>query len=150
MSYSFTFRTLFLWRWKRSGRNDALNKSWLCVHAQSLQLCPTLCNIMEHSPPGSSVHGNSPGKNTEVGCHFLLQDIYLYVYIVLMLSHVQLFATPWTVTCQVSLSIEFSRQEPWSGLPFPTPLSIYLSIYLSICVYIYKLVCCTAEINITL
>ena len=44
--------------------------SVLCGHAQS---CPTLCNPMDCSPPGSSVHGDSPSKNTEVGCHALLQ-----------------------------------------------------------------------------
>ena len=37
------------------------------------------------------------------------------------LSHVQLFATPWTVTHQAPLSMKFSRQEYWSRLPFPTP-----------------------------
>ena len=37
------------------------------------------------------------------------------------LSHVQLFATPWTVAHQASLSTGFSRQEYWSGLPFPSP-----------------------------
>ena len=37
-----------------------------------------------------------------------------------VLSHVQLCATPWTVACQTPLSMEFSRQEYWSGLPFPT------------------------------
>ena len=36
-------------------------------------------------------------------------------------SHVQLFVTLWTVACQVPLSMEFSRQEYWNGLPFPTP-----------------------------
>ena len=36
-----------------------------------------------------------------------------------MLSHVQLFVTPWTVAHQASLSMEFSRQKYWSGLPFP-------------------------------
>ena len=36
-------------------------------------------------------------------------------------SSVQLFATPWTVAHQASLSMEFSRQEYWSGLPFPSP-----------------------------
>ena len=36
-------------------------------------------------------------------------------------NHVQLFATPWTVAHQVPLSIGFSRQEYWSGLPFPPP-----------------------------
>ena len=37
------------------------------------------------------------------------------------LSHVQLFATPWTVAYQASLSMGFSKQEYWSGLPFPSP-----------------------------
>ena len=37
-----------------------------------------------------------------------------------MLSHVKLFVTPWTGARQAPLSMEFSRQESWSGLPFPT------------------------------
>ena len=36
-------------------------------------------------------------------------------------SHVQLFGTPWTITYQAPLSMGFSRQEYWSGLPFPSP-----------------------------
>ena len=36
-------------------------------------------------------------------------------------SHVQLFAIPWTAVYQASLSMGFSRQEDWSGLPFPSP-----------------------------
>ena len=44
--------------------------------AQSLQLCPTLCNLMDCSPPGSSVHGNSPSKNTGMGCYIFLQGIF--------------------------------------------------------------------------
>ena len=35
-------------------------------------------------------------------------------------SHVSLFATPWTMACQAPLSMGFSRQEYWSGLPFPS------------------------------
>ena len=42
------------------------------------------------------------------------------VVVVQLLSHVPLFVTPLTVACQTSLSMEFSRQEYWSGLPFPT------------------------------
>ena len=38
-----------------------------------------------------------------------------------LLSHVQLFVTPWTVAPQTPLSMGFSRQEYWSGLPFPPP-----------------------------
>ena len=41
-----------------------------------VQACPTLCNSMDCSPPGSSLHGDSPGKNTGVGCHALLQGIF--------------------------------------------------------------------------
>ena len=40
------------------------------------------------------------------------------------LNCVQLFATQWTVACQSPLSMGFSRQEYWSGLPFPTPRSL--------------------------
>ena len=43
----------------------------LCLVAQ---LCLTLCNTIDCSPPGSSVHGYSPSKNTGVGCHALLQE----------------------------------------------------------------------------
>ena len=45
----------------------------------------------------------------------------LRVFVVSLLNHVWLFATPWTVACQAPLSIEFSRQEYWSGLPLPSP-----------------------------
>ena len=45
----------------------------LCLVTQS---CLTLCDLMGCSPPGSSVHGYSPGKNIGVGCHALLQGIF--------------------------------------------------------------------------
>ena len=40
---------------------------------------------------------------------------------VCVLSHVRCFETPWTVTHQAPLSMQFSRQEYWTGLPFPPP-----------------------------
>ena len=43
------------------------------------------------------------------------------LYFVDVLSNIQLFVTPWTVTHQAPLSVEFSWQEFWSGLPFPSP-----------------------------
>ena len=60
----------------------------------------------------------SPGKNTGVGCHFLLQCVK-----VKSLSCVQLIATPWTAAYQAPPSMGFSRQEYWSGLPFPSPMT---------------------------
>ena len=50
---------------------------------------------------------DSPGKNSGVGCHFLLQCVK-----VKLLSHVGLFTTPWTAAYQVPLSVGFSRR-PW-------------------------------------
>ena len=50
--------------------------TFLCVRAKSLQSCPTLCDAMDCSPLTSYVHGDSPGKNTGVGCHALLQRIF--------------------------------------------------------------------------
>ena len=43
--------------------------------AKSLQSCPTLCDPVDGSPPGSPIPWDSPGKNTGVGCHFLFQCI---------------------------------------------------------------------------
>ena len=64
---------------------------------------------------------HSPGKNTGVGCHFLLQCMK-----VKRESEVtqlcQLFATPWTAAFQAPPSMGFSRQEYWSGVPSPSPL----------------------------
>ena len=48
----------------------------------------------------------------------LLTDFRMHVQ---SLSHVVLFATPWTVACQAPLSVGFLRQEYWSGLLFPSP-----------------------------
>ena len=64
---------------------------------------------------------DSPGKNTGVGCHFLLQCIKVKVK---SLSRVRLFVTPWTAAHQAPLPMGFSRQEYWSGVPLPS-LSSY-------------------------
>ena len=65
---------------------------------------------------------DSPGKNTGVGCHFLLQYMKAKVK-VKSLSHVRLLATPWTAAYQAPPSMGFSRQEYWSGVPLPSPFS---------------------------
>ena len=46
------------------------------VKVSVAQSCPTLCDPVDCSPAGSSVHGDSPGKNTGVGCYALLQGIF--------------------------------------------------------------------------
>ena len=47
--------------------------------AKVIQLCWTLCDSIDGSPPGSSVHGIFPGKSTGVGCHCLLQVRFLFI-----------------------------------------------------------------------
>ena len=138
--------------------------------AKSLQLCPILCDPIERQPTRLPHPWDSPGKNTGVGCHFLLQcrkvksesevaqscptlrdpmdcslpgssihgifqarvlewvaiafsgcTIMLQYKSISCFSHVQLFATPWTVTCQAPLSMGFSWQEYGSGYPYLSP-----------------------------
>ena len=113
--------------------------SWWCHPAISssaipfAQLCPTFCNPMDCSPPGSSVHGDSPNKNTGVGCHAVLQGIFptqgsnsglphwrqilyhlstreghLIEFVVQSLSHIWLWP-PRTGALQASLPFTISR-----------------------------------------
>ena len=65
---------------------------------------------------------DSPGKNTGVGYHFLLQCMKVKSESD-VLSRVQLLATPWTAAHQAPPSIGFSRQEYWSRVPLPSPFS---------------------------
>ena len=67
---------------------------------------------------------DSPGKNTGVGCHFLLQCMKGKGK-VKSLSCVRLLVTPWTAAYQAPPSIGFSRQEYWSGVPLPSPAIVY-------------------------
>ena len=62
---------------------------------------------------------DSPGKNTGVGCLFLLQHMRVKVK---SLSRVRIFSTPWTAAYQAPPSMGFARQEYWSGLPLPSPI----------------------------
>ena len=48
----------------------------ILMQSSVTQSCPTLCDPVDYSPPGSSVHGDSPGKNTGVACGALLQGIF--------------------------------------------------------------------------
>ena len=94
------------------------------MHAQLLQSCPTSGGSMNCCPQTSSVHGFSR-QEFRVGCHFLLLGIFLTCLLLLLLSRfscVRLCATPEMAAHQAPLSLGFSRQEHWSGLPFPSPM----------------------------
>ena len=82
--------------------------------AKSLQLCPTLCDPIDGSPPGSPVPGIIQARTLKwVAISF--SNAWKWKVKVKLLSHVQLLATPWTAAYQAPLSMGFSMQEYWSG-----------------------------------
>ena len=87
--------------------------------AKSLQLCPTLCDPIDGSPPGSSVPGILQARTLEwVAISF--SNAWKWKVKVKLLSHVKLFTTPWTAAHQAPPSMGFSRQEYWSGVSSPS------------------------------
>ena len=88
--------------------------------AKSLQSCPTLCDPIDGSPPGSPVPGILQARTLE-WVAFSFSDAWKWKVKVKLLSHVWLFVTPWTAAYQAPLPMGFSRQEYWSGLPLPSP-----------------------------
>ena len=87
--------------------------------AKSLQLCPTLCDPIDGSPPGSSVPGILQARTLEwVAISF--SNTWKWKVKVKSLSCVRLLATPWTAAYQAPPSMGFSRQEYWSRVPLPS------------------------------
>ena len=81
--------------------------------------CPTLCDPIDGSPAGSSVHGILQARTLEwVAISF--SKAWKWKVKVKSLSRVWLFVTPWTAAYQAPPSTGFPRQEYWSGLPLPS------------------------------
>ena len=88
--------------------------------AKSLQLCPILCDPIDGSPPGSPIPGILQARTLEwVAISF--SNVWKWKVKVKSLSRVWLLATPWTTAYQAPLSMGFSRQDYWSGVPLPSP-----------------------------
>ena len=86
--------------------------------AKSLQLCLTLCDPMDCSLPGFSIHGILQARTLEwVAISF--SNTWKWKVKVKSLSRVQILATPWTAAYQAPPSMGFSRQQYWSGVPLP-------------------------------
>ena len=87
--------------------------------AKSLQSCPTLCDPIDGSPPGSPVPEIFQARTLEwVAISF--SNAWKWKVKVKSLSRVWLLATPWTAAYQAPPSMGFSRQEYWSGVPLPS------------------------------
>ena len=84
--------------------------------AKSLQSCPTLCDPIDGSPP------ELLQARTLEWVTISFSNAWKWNVKVKLLSHVRLLATPWTAAYQAPPSMGFSRQEHWSGLPFPSPM----------------------------
>ena len=88
--------------------------------AKSLQLCPTLCDPGDGSPPGSPVPDILQARTLEwVAISF--SNAWKWKVKVKLLSSVWPSVIPWTAAFQAPLSMGFSRQEYWSGVPLPSP-----------------------------
>ena len=83
--------------------------------SEVVQSCPTLSDPLDCSLPVSSVHGIFQARVLEWGV--------IVAYCLVVSSS---FVTPWTVAHHTSLSMGFSRQEFWSGLPLPSPFFPFL------------------------
>ena len=130
------------WHWTRNEKETRQSEGgdtvWrgenACIHCATeavlstaaaasklLQSCPTLCDPRDSSPPGSPVPGILQARRLEwVAISF--SNAWKWKVKVKSLSRVGLLATPWTAAYQAPLSMGFSRQESWSGVPLPSPV----------------------------
>ena len=110
--------------------------SYAAAAAKSLQSCPTLCDPMDGSPPGSPVPGILQARTLEwIAISF--SSAWKWKGKVKSLSLVQLLATPWTAAHQAPPSMGFSRQKYWSWVPSPSPVMSYTSVFKSFGIYFY-------------
>ena len=106
--------------------------------AKSLQSCPTLCDPIDSSPPGSSVPGILQARTPEwVAISF--SSAWKWKVKGKSPSRVRLLATPWIAAHQAPPSMGFSRQEYWSGVPLPSLMGLFFTLslmYNNITVYL--------------
>ena len=101
--------------------------------AKSLQSCPTLCDPIDSSPPGSPVPGILQARALEwVAISF--SNVQKWKVKVKSFSRVRLLAIPWTAVHQAPQSMGFSRQEYWSGVPLPSPGKLNSKVHV-LCLY---------------
>ena len=111
----------------------SLQESAAAAAAKSLQSCPTLCDPIDSSPPGSPVPGILQARALEwVAISF--SNAWKWKVKVKSLSRVGLFPTPWTAAYQAPPSMGFSRQEYWSGCHCLLRLIVYSILQIKVIV----------------
>ena len=96
--------------------------------AESLQSCLTLCNPIDSSPPDSAIPGIFQARILEWAA-ISFSNAWKWKVKVKSLSRVQLLVTPQTAPYQAPVSMGFSRQEYWSGLPLPFILILLVLLF---------------------
>ena len=102
--------------------------------AKLLQSCPTLCDPIDSSPPGSPVPGILQTRTLE-WVAISSSNVWKGKVKVKSLSRVRPSATPWTQPTRLLCPWDFSRQEYWSGVPLPSPTrrrEVQLSLFAGI------------------
>jgi len=107
--------------------------------AKSLQSCPTLCDPIDGSPPGSPIPGILQARTLEWVAIFF-SNAWKWKVKVKSLSPVRIFATPCTVAYQAPQSMRFSRQEYWSGVPLPSLEEISSLSHCIVFLYFFALI----------
>ena len=92
--------------------------------AKSLQLCPTLCDPIDGSPPGSPIPGIFQARTLEWAA-ISFSSAWKWKVKVKSLSLIRLFVTPWTAAYQAPPPMGSSRQEYWGGMPLPSPTNVW-------------------------
>ena len=108
--------------WKRQDQPDSLQQKRTAPRSMGGKgSCEGCIDAMNRRPlkRKGTWFLNFEKKNIDLNCYLQLKSRFCAV--LSHFSHVRLSATPWIVACQAPLSMEFARQEYWSGLPFPSP-----------------------------
>ena len=108
------------------GQRNVRSNYAAAAAAKSLQSCPTLCDPIDGSPPGFPLPGILQARTLEqVAISF--SDAWKWKVKGKSLSRAGLLASRWTAAYQAPPSMGFSRQEYWSGVPLPSPVTMLLS-----------------------
>ena len=120
MKIKTRYQTVPLKCQKEKCNTKVLTKTGAAAASKSLQSCLALCDPRHGSSTGSPVPGILQARTLEwVAISF--SNARKWKVKVKSLSCVRLFATPWTAANHAPLSMGFSRQEYWSGVPLPSP-----------------------------
>ena len=116
---------------------ESKNLPLAAAAAKSLQSCPTPCDPIDGSPPGSPIPGILQARTLEwVAISF--STAWTWKVKVKSLSRARLLATPWTAAYQAPPPMRFSRQEYWSGLPLPSLKNLPLVLVLLLLFFFRK------------